>query len=471
MEIMGNNVINALGILSLLLLIGFWIRTKVTILQKLFLPASLIGGTIGLIVLQGYYLFIGSIDGSGHDIQQNVQEIVRIFTRIPGVLIVPITAAIPLGLRILGHEKNGSKLSYIYSILPMFAIFGLITSFQYFFGLLSGIMFGSNEGAIYKTAGLELMVGFSGGHGIAGFLGNKLNDLEANYWQISQAMGISVATVGIVFGIIIGTTFINIAARRNMLTYLSKPSSIPAATLKGYELNKDLQKPLANEITSSSAINSIAFHIAIIFTVVMFASFIKNFSKEHDIIILKSLSSWSIAILLMFMVWQAMITLKIDALIDTRIRSNIVGVLTEYAIVAAIVALPIKEISTLFLPLITMCFFGIVVTFLVGRILSKHIYTEHVVEQEMAIFGTSTGVFLTGLTLLRICDPNLKSSILNRYSLAYAFNIAIGAIILDIMISITFSQGSVVALKYALYMILVYAVMILGIILYNKKLS
>lgn len=44
-------ILIALGFASVLLLIGLLLRSKIKVLQKFFLPASVIGGIVGLILV------------------------------------------------------------------------------------------------------------------------------------------------------------------------------------------------------------------------------------------------------------------------------------------------------------------------------------------------------------------------------------------------------------------------------------
>lgn len=80
------------------LIVGVFLRSKLGFLQKTFIPASVVGGFI--LLLLGPQAF-------------NVTEMIGInvewykyYAMIPGNLIVPVVAGVPLGLR-LGH-KNGA---------------------------------------------------------------------------------------------------------------------------------------------------------------------------------------------------------------------------------------------------------------------------------------------------------------------------------------------------------------------------
>ena len=72
--------------LSVFLLLGVFLRAKVKIFGKTFLPASVIGGFI-LFILGPNCLGVLKIP----------KEWLQIYALLPGILIVPIVASVPLG--------------------------------------------------------------------------------------------------------------------------------------------------------------------------------------------------------------------------------------------------------------------------------------------------------------------------------------------------------------------------------------
>jgi ESS family glutamate:Na+ symporter len=41
-------------------------------------------------------------------------------------------------------------------------------------------------------------------------------------------------------------------------------------------------------------------------------------------------------------------------------------------------------------------------------------------ERAIALFGQNTGVIITGILLLRICDPDMKTPVIGDFSISYA---------------------------------------------------
>ena len=77
----------SLSIIGGLLLLGTFLRAKVKLFQKLFLPASVIGGFIGLL--------LGPMILGDYAILRVPETYINDWSLLPGTLIVPIFAAVP----------------------------------------------------------------------------------------------------------------------------------------------------------------------------------------------------------------------------------------------------------------------------------------------------------------------------------------------------------------------------------------
>ena len=65
-------------------------------------------------------------------------------------------------------------------------------------------------------------------------------------------------------------------------------------------------------------------------------------------------------------------------------------------------------------------------------------------------FGMATGVFLTGVLLLRVCDPDLESPALANYSLSYTITSIIYFAMLNLFIVLPMSAGAMTTAVAAL---------------------
>lgn len=447
-----TELLKSIGLLGIFLLIGVFLRAKIPVLQKTFMPAAVIGGFLMLI--------------SGPTVLNILpvpDDWLVMYSMIPGILIVPVVASVPLGLTSGGgiHKGNG----VMKNVLPLMFILLGIGILQFTIGYLVHILYRFFGYDFYATFGWEMGIGFSGGHGTAGVLGNMLHEMNLPYWQTAQGVAITTATFGIVGGIIIGMILINWAARKGYTQILKKPADIPHNLQVGYEKDLTKQPSAGRETTLSSSVDVFAFHAAIILAVCTIAYYLLGLVKKAQIPVISSIAIWVYAIIIMFFVWWIICKLKLDYLIDNKVKSKISACLTEYAVIAAIASLPVKAVAAYIMPILVMVFLGYVFTTLFLLVLCKKFLKGFWFEQMIAGFGMSTGVFLTGVLLLRICDPKLESPALANYSLSYTFTSIIYFALLNVFLVLLLNQGIVIA---ALVSFLLVIVMIAGGILSSK---
>lgn len=445
-----RELLQSLALLSVFLLLGTFLRAKVKIFQKTFLPASVIGGFL-LLIFGPIVLNLLPIPESW----------ITTYSLLPGILIVPIVASVPLGLRFGKSGSDGIK-----PILPLFFIMSTVAILQYIVGFAVNLAFSQFGYDLYASFGWELGLGFSGGHGTAGLLGNMLQSMNLPYWETSQGIAVTTATFGIIGGIILGMVMINWAARKGQTSILKNPSDIPENMRVGYEKDIAKQLSLGRETTLSSSIDTITFHLAIILSACGIAYIILDFVKEAEIPGLSTVSIWAYAILVMFGIWYLMRKLKLDYLVDGKVKSKIASVLTEFAVIAAVASLPVQTVMTYIVPILVMVVLGFIFTGLPLLYLSKKYIRDNWFEHMIAAFGMATGVFLTGLLLLKICDPEMESPVLGNYSLAYTVVSVIAFALLPVFLNIILAYGPLGMILASSLFFIVYLV---GTIVSSKK--
>lgn len=426
-----TELLQSLSLLGVFLIIGVFLRAKFKIFQKTFIPASVIGGFL-LLLLGPQCANVLPVPASWFDI----------YSLLPGVLIVPVVAAVPLGLSIGGGKTDGVEPDVLKNVFPLIGIGLGAAMFQFAVGYGTQVMFSGQD--LYDVFGIELSIGFVGGHGTAGTLGNMLSALNLPYWQTSQGVATTTATFGIVGGILIGIMMINWAARHGQTSVLKKPADIPEPLRIGFEKDINKQGSVGRETTMSSSIDTFAFHAALIFVACGLAYLLLMGAEKFQIPVLKSISVWAYGMIVMFIIWGIMNKLKLDYLVDERVKSKISSSFTEFAVIAAIASLPIQAVAAYIVPILVMVALGYVVTTAVLFFLCKRLLKGFWFEQMIGTYGMSTGVFLTGVLLLRICDPDLESPALANYSLSYTITSVIYFAMLNLFIVLPMSSGAAV---------------------------
>lgn len=428
-----TQLLQALSLLSVLLLIGTFLRAKVKLFQSLYLPASVIGGFIGMIISPE---ILGRF--SNYSISE---EWIKTYSLLPGILSVPIFAAIPLGM-FLNSSNNSNKKKSIKSLYPSkvlicFGLFQCASMSQSAIGYATNMFFSKINPQLnmYRTFGYELSAGFAGGHGLAAATGKLLEGFGIPQWEIAQGVALTTATIGLIGGIVFGIIFINLAVRKNKTKIIKRINDNADKSMEvGYNKDINKQNSLGRETFLSSSIETITFHLAIIFTVCGIAYIVLNFVKKMNIAGLNVLPVWTYSMIIMFALNFIIKKLNLVWMVDAKVKAKIMGTLSDFAIVSAMTSLPIKAIINYIAPITVMCILGFIITYLLVFPLNSFFFKEdYSFERAIISWGTLTGVLITGMTLLKICDPEYKSPALSEFSLGFSLMSVTGLLIVPIL--------------------------------------
>ena len=466
-----TQLLQALSLLSALLLVGTFLRAKVKLFQSLYLPASVIGGFIGMIISPE---ILGRF--SNYSISQ---EWIKTYSLLPGILSVPIFAAIPLGMFLNNsndNKKKNIKSLYPSKVLICFGLFQCAAMTQSAIGYATNMFFSKVNPQLnmYRTFGYELSAGFAGGHGLAASTGKLLESfgIPQYEWEIAQGVAMTTATVGLIGGMIFGIIFINIAVRRNKTNIIKaiKKNNEDKSMEVGY--NKDItkQNSLGRETFLSSSIETITFHLAIILTVCGLAYIVLNFVKKMNIAGLNVLPVWTYSMIIMFALNFLIKKLNLTWMIDAKVKAKIMGTLSDFAIVSAITSLPIKAIMNYIAPITVMCILGFIITYLLVFPLGDFFFKkDYSFERAIVSWGTLTGVLTTGMILLKICDPEYKSPALSEFSLGFSLMSITGLLIVPILNNVLARGSTFDNFITAVISAILYFAFAFTIFLINKK--
>ena len=124
-----TDLLKSLSLLGLFLIIGFILRAKVKVFQKTFIPASVLGGTL-LLILGPQVLNVLPTPSSWFDY----------YAIIPGILIVPVVTATPLGLK-LDKSKFNEQYDTLKNVIPLAFIGLTVSMLQFAIGFGTNLMF------------------------------------------------------------------------------------------------------------------------------------------------------------------------------------------------------------------------------------------------------------------------------------------------------------------------------------------
>jgi ESS family glutamate:Na+ symporter len=261
-------------------------------------------------------------------------------------------------------------------------------------------------------------------------------------------------------------------ARRGKTTLLKKPAALPVEILRGIQPDAAKQLWGAKETTYSSSIESVAFHLAIALVGAGISYAIMNLVKTLQIPFISELSIWTYCLGVMYFINLFIQKTGLGGLIDNRTKSSICGVCADYAITAAIASMPVRTVLQYAIPILFSCILGYVITFIIIAYFCGKYFDKYRTEFTVSMWGNATGVFLTGLMLLKICDPEYELPVLSEYSIGFSFTSATSFIMMPIVIGMLLRSNLTVNL---ITQILLFAFTLLALIfihhIFNRRVS
>lgn len=403
--------------LGILLFIGVFIRTKIKIFKKYVIPASLIAGVLGLLL--------------GPDVLGLFPtEMIDTWAGYSGILISIIFAPM-----LIGVEVNMKRFKETQAIPQL--IYGWCSSLLQWgiplvlMALLFTPLFGTNP-----LFGSLIEMGWAGGHGTAAGMAEVFKDLG---WEEGRSVGLTMATIGLLVGIIGGTIIINYGVRKGYTNYINRDDISTEGTRPDIIPSSD-QTSSSVSTLRADVVDGYGFHFAVISIAILIGMVLKGWIEPF----VPGMPLFPLAMIGGFIVSQILKRTSYYKALDPGTFQRIQGFSLDLLIVSAISAVSIPVIVDYFLPLLII---SIIILFLVvffffyfGPRLFKNDWFEHSILQ----FGTFAGVAAVGYMLLRMVDPKFQSDAFLAYGLRAPFLSPFigGGLITSIVPILTHSYGA-----------------------------
>lgn len=430
-------MILACPFVAVLIAIGFALRNRFGIFDKIYIPASVIAGTIGLAVIQLVPFF--SLPPYA---KQYFDASVETLGKWPAFLIAVVFAAMLLQPH-AGRRPIGMRATVCEAIMVWIIALG-----QTAIGLLLTWLLIQPFYDVPNSFGMLIETGFAGGHGTATAMGQVFATPQINF-PVGRDLGLLMATMGLVYGTISGIFWINVALRLKLATTNDETKALLESNRTEDTLASDSQSyqalkrgPVARyAIQLIAVVAAFAIGFAVQAVIGMIAAGIDQapitdaVAPAHQtpaspvlqrlrwvslvgsfpLFIYTLLGGWTVARLLK--------GFKRSQLLDGHAGATISGWAMDLLVVAALATLNLQAVATYLFP-ITLLFLGgavwsaVCLLLLSPRILAK----SHWFELGLINYGMSTGTTATGFVLLRLVDPQLKTDAAKQYALAAPFS-------------------------------------------------
>lgn len=369
-------------ILNVFLGLGWIVRERFKVLQKIFMPASVIGGVL-LLICGPQVLNIVPISGT--------------IAQYPNFLIIIILTCMVFGSKL---DKSRVR-SYADYTLVAAGTYGV----QLFFGVAIGWVLTKIWTTMPPNWGITAIYSFYAGHGAAGSAAAIFT--EKGY---PDFMGISmvVATVGLVAALTIGMPLLNWGIRKGYCEFVDKPEKLPDDYYGG-PMPVEKQKPIGMTKTSTAGINAIALQMFFISLCIMLGYGIRTALITYVNPYFKNINDLVLGIIGAIIIWPLMCKTHTDVYVDKKTCSNISGFALEYLIVSAVATISVDAMVAYIIPIIIYCALMLAILTFFYVFMSAKICKEQWFEKMVNVFGQCTGNAATGMTLLRCVDPRSES--------------------------------------------------------------
>ncbi|MDR0960989.1 MAG: sodium:glutamate symporter [Mediterranea sp.] len=400
------------GIISALLLVGKLLRAHIPVIQKLFLPPSLLAGFIALLL------------------GPNVLDLLPLSNSMgtyAGILIALVFSSIPFSST---HHSGGAHIRKMWSFSQSTMLL------QWAIGGLLGYLVLKAFWRVDAAFGIAMPTGFCGGHGSAAAIGQAFAQFD---YADMLTLAMTAATIGILSSVVIGLIVVKWGVKKGYASYLSNFEELPDELRSGL-LPSVKRESMGETTVSSISMDSLTLNFAIV-SVVALAGY--GISKGVSGIFPQlELPVFSCAFLAGILIKKLIIKrTPATHYICPRSIGHLSGAFTDYLVAFGIASIKLSVVVQYIVPLLILLTVGLLFTLCYILIMGKKLFKgDSWLEKSLFAWGWCTGTVAMGIALLRIVDPDNKSHTMEDYAIAYMF-IAPVEIALITLVPLAFFHG------------------------------
>src|SRR5262247_1645875 len=392
----------SLVILSLVFACAALIRRWSSLLRRLYIPTAVIGGFLVLgLGPEG----LGRLLGGTGIFPENVFAVWR---QLPSLLVIMMSASLLLGEHLPPIRKIwGISGSHVIMISVM--SFGQFAVGVTLVWLLLEPVFGIN-----RKAGALLEMSFNGGHGTLAGLTPVLQ-----HYGVGDLLyvGLGLATIGILSGIVVGTMLVNYAVKSPSISVARQNPTSPDEDLDiDHHLPRPDDQPMdewkgMTQVTAAAVFLGVTIAVAIALLEVFRKVFHLAGSDFFDKFPLFPFT-FPAAVLVQLCARRY----KFEWAVNRRAVEGLGGIAIDGVVICAIGTLSLTPLGANIGPLIILAIAAVGWSVFVTLVIGRRIFPQHWFEPSIAEFGESQGMLATGFVMVDMVDPSRQTDVVRGYS-------------------------------------------------------
>ena len=400
----------ALVVLIALLLLGRLIGTRLG-MKRWGLPEALLAGGLGLLVAPAGLLPLVP------------QPVIDLWNQLPLPLLTLVFASLLLG-------KPLPQLGGLWRPLSGQVLLALTLAFgQFLVGGLAVLLVLQPLLGTSPVMALLIEVAYEGGHGSAAAMGPTYERLGL---EGGQALGLAMATVGLLASTVVGGLVVVLARARSWLSFgagipLQQAMEIvveQTPPLEAIPADQPLEEgtlelPARWRQGADWAVNMALAGIAVVIGCGLLAALRWGADRSGGVfaMVIDALPVFPLALLGSLLVRLALEKSGQERWVSTPIQSQTGTLAADLLITAATACLDLRLLAADWLPLTVLALAGLLWNLAVVMLLEPRVLHADWFERAIMEFGQATGVAASGLLLLRMADPDDRSEAVTAFSI------------------------------------------------------
>src|SRR5215510_11377367 len=394
-------------LLALVFLAAALIRKRSRHLRALFVPTAVIGGFLALAL---------GPEGVGRFVDSNgifPDQTFAVWEALPAMLINVMAASLLLGEPLPPPRKTWGIAS------PHVIMAGIMSAGQFAVaGLLVLVLLGP-ACDFNDKGGALIEVSFAGGHGTLAGLGPVFDEYGAG--DLVE-VGLGLATIGLVTGVVVGTILINYAIRSASIPVARENPTTPDEDLDiDHHLPRPDQEPMdewqgMGQVTAAGVALGVSIAVGLVLLELfrwIFGLFGSDFFEKFPL--------FPFTIIGGVLVQLAAVRYGFSWAVNRRAVEGLGGLAIDGIVICAIGTLSLSALGDNIGPLLILAVasvaWSIVLVFLIGRRVFERDWFEH----SIAEFGEGQGNVATGFMMVDMIDPARQTGVVRGYSYRQMF--------------------------------------------------
>jgi ESS family glutamate:Na+ symporter len=390
-----------LGLLSAALLVSTMLRARFRFFQRFLIPNAL---TAGFILMFVYNLFG----------RQLYLETVRLDNLAYHLLNLSFIAMSLRSPRPKEARRTGGALPLALGVLTHYGV-------QAALGLgLTLVLAATIAPQVFPGFGFLLALGFSSGPGQALSIGKTW---EAFGFAGAGSVGLTFGAIGFLWASFGGVALLNVGIRKGWVT-APHMQDVMERNSPGL-LPRGKKRPVGSlQTTDGAAVDSLTYHVAfVLFTYLVTYLALTGLSAllglagqaGRDL----AASFWGIAFIFCSLVAGLVRTLisrsPIGHTLDDNTCTRITGFGVDLMIAGALGAISFRVVGQFWVPILIMSTIAGVLALVLVPWMGSRTFKDHAFGRTLIVYGVATGTLASGLALLRVIDPELKTPVAEDY--------------------------------------------------------